>query len=312
MGKRETFYEGVDNSENVDLDVSNTDLPTDSQNIEIDSSIPMIQSSDNSILPTPSISLKSADPTPISIVVSKNDETTLSPSVPQNVSVLPQSVSTLPPIDISKIATTPYSTYVTEPPQEIPEEQTPLDTSPELDYGMTPTPLTEYTTTEVPQVTEEPEVTLAPQETTTPFSQDMPVSQDTTSPFPQDTTTLTPYQGTTTVTPASLTTTFAPAFPTEPPYYSPDSTDTGYKAFDPLSFDIDNYEYIAKVNKSTQPDGLSDNPMDPNWGGVMYTQKVLSSGKYDENIITKPVLFQPKGIFIDGIPSPFDKPKDIL
>jgi hypothetical protein len=309
MGKRETFYEGADedvvDNENEDLDVSNVDLDVsnaevdDSQNAEVENSVPVIQLSSDNSLPTPAISEIPVEPTPISIIISKND------------------VTTLAPIDISKImTTTPYSTYVTEPPQEEEEEEEEEEVpeEPELEYGMTTTPYAVYTTTAVPEepeVTEEKEeeVTLAPEETTTPLP------EETTTPFPEETTTLAPYQGSSAMTPLPLTTSSTPAgvpFPKETPYYNPGSTDTGYKAFDPLSFDIDNYEYIAKVNKSTQPDGLSDNPMDPNWGGVMYTQKILNTGKYDENIITKPLLFQPKGIFIDGIPSPFDKPKDIL
>jgi hypothetical protein len=88
--------------------------------------------------------------------------------------------------------------------------------------------------------------------------------------------------------------------------------DSKYSAFDPLNQDIDHYEYIAKEFVSSQPDGLSDNPMDPNWGGVMYTQNVIKSGKYAENNVNKPLLFQPKGIYIDNIPSVFGKPQDIL
>jgi len=87
--------------------------------------------------------------------------------------------------------------------------------------------------------------------------------------------------------------------------------ESGYAAFDPLNEDISNYEYIGKEYASSQPDGLSDNPMDPNWGGVMYTQNMIKSGKYIDNNINKPLLFQPKGIFIDNIPSAFGKPKDI-
>ena len=87
--------------------------------------------------------------------------------------------------------------------------------------------------------------------------------------------------------------------------------DSPYAPFDPLNEDINNYEYVAKEFVSSQPDGLSDNPMDPNWGGVMYTQNVIKSGKYDENNIKKPMLFQPKGAFIDSVPSGFEKPKDI-
>jgi hypothetical protein len=85
-----------------------------------------------------------------------------------------------------------------------------------------------------------------------------------------------------------------------------------YAPFDPLNQDINHYEYVAKEFASSQPQGLSDNPMDSNWGGVMYTQNAIKSGKYDENNITKPLLFQPKGIFVDSVPSGFAKPQDVL
>ena len=87
---------------------------------------------------------------------------------------------------------------------------------------------------------------------------------------------------------------------------------SGYAAYDPLTEDINHYEYVAKEFASSQPNGLSDNPMDPNWGGVMYTQNVIKSGKYNDNNITKPLLFQPKGVFLDSVPSRFGKPQDII
>jgi hypothetical protein len=85
-----------------------------------------------------------------------------------------------------------------------------------------------------------------------------------------------------------------------------------YGPFDPLNQDINHYEYVAKEFVSSQPTGLSDNPMDPNWGGVKYTQDVIKSGKYNDNNITRPLLFQPKGIYIDAVPSAFGKPQDVL
>jgi hypothetical protein len=85
-----------------------------------------------------------------------------------------------------------------------------------------------------------------------------------------------------------------------------------YAPFDPLNEDINHYEYVAKEFASSQPSGLSDNPMDPNWGGVKFTQDVIKSGKYNDNNITKPLLFQPKGLYIDAVPSAFGKPQDKL
>ena len=66
-----------------------------------------------------------------------------------------------------------------------------------------------------------------------------------------------------------------------------------YAGFDPSSFTIGMYTKLDEIHDSTAraPDGqsLSDNPMDPNWGGVLYTQGKVDSGKYDENNITKPI-----------------------
>lgn len=97
---------------------------------------------------------------------------------------------------------------------------------------------------------------------------------------------------------------------TFPPVQITDNS--SYSDYDPLtSGDISKYEYVSKTDVSTQPDGLSDNPMDPNWGGVVYTQKMLDEGKYKDNIVTKPLLFQPKGLYLPAVPSVVSQPKDI-
>jgi hypothetical protein len=41
--------------------------------------------------------------------------------------------------------------------------------------------------------------------------------------------------------------------------------------------------------------------MDPNWGGVLYTQGKVTSGKYDENQVFRPRLLTPKTSFIPGL-----------
>ena len=51
--------------------------------------------------------------------------------------------------------------------------------------------------------------------------------------------------------------------------------------------------------------------MDPNWGGVEYTQQMIDTGKYEENNITKPMLFQPKTAFMP-IDNKGPLPKDII
>jgi len=78
-----------------------------------------------------------------------------------------------------------------------------------------------------------------------------------------------------------------------------------YAGFDPQGLTIGVYTKLDEIHDSTSkaPDGqsLSDNPMDPNWGGVLYTQGKVDSGKYDENNITKPVYSNVKNTaFIPG------------
>lgn len=64
-----------------------------------------------------------------------------------------------------------------------------------------------------------------------------------------------------------------------------------YAGFDPLGLSIGVFTTLDQVHASTENHGgLSDNPMDPNWGGVLYTQKQIQSGKYDERMVYKPNL----------------------
>jgi hypothetical protein len=62
-----------------------------------------------------------------------------------------------------------------------------------------------------------------------------------------------------------------------------------YAGFDPYGQNIGTYTNIDQVHDSTSMQPLSDNPMDPNWGGVLYTRNQVISGKYDDNQVTKPV-----------------------
>jgi hypothetical protein len=40
--------------------------------------------------------------------------------------------------------------------------------------------------------------------------------------------------------------------------------------------------------------GMSDNPMDTNWGGVQYSAQTLASGKYDGDMVTRPLYYNMK------------------
>jgi hypothetical protein len=91
-----------------------------------------------------------------------------------------------------------------------------------------------------------------------------------------------------------------------------------YAGFDSHGLSIGVFTKLDEIHNSTQnQDGqsLSDNPMDPNWGGVLYTQQKIVSGKYDDNNITKPHYNTPHNtIFIPGLfghtPPPNEFPSD--
>lgn len=67
-----------------------------------------------------------------------------------------------------------------------------------------------------------------------------------------------------------------------------------YAGFDPYNQYTGVYTDLDQIRDSTINQnpalGLSDNPMDPNWGGVMFTRRQVNSGKYDDNIVTKPIF----------------------
>ena len=71
-----------------------------------------------------------------------------------------------------------------------------------------------------------------------------------------------------------------------------------YAGFDPYGLYVGRVSTIDEIGASTEKDKVSDNPMDPNWGGVLYTQKSVDSGKYDENAVSRVVYPTPKTTFI--------------
>jgi len=63
-----------------------------------------------------------------------------------------------------------------------------------------------------------------------------------------------------------------------------------YPGFDPDGQDVGRYTTLDKIHDSTKMEGtFSDNPMDPNWGGVLYTRQQVMSGKYNDNQVIKPI-----------------------
>jgi hypothetical protein len=89
--------------------------------------------------------------------------------------------------------------------------------------------------------------------------------------------------------------------------------ENNYAGFDPQGQYIGVYTNLDQIHNSTKQNKISDNPMDPNWAGVTYTQQMIDSGKYADNNITRPVLgAPPNASFYPGLPAPTKGPVDIL
>ena len=58
-----------------------------------------------------------------------------------------------------------------------------------------------------------------------------------------------------------------------------------YAGFDPTSQYVGVFTNLDKIHQSTEFSELSDNPMDSNWGGVLYTKEAVESGKYDDRLV---------------------------
>ena len=84
-----------------------------------------------------------------------------------------------------------------------------------------------------------------------------------------------------------------------------------YSGFDPTSQYVGVYTNIDVIHDTTKAVPMSDNPMDPNWGGVDVTNEAVESGKYSENSVIKPMLFQPKMAFLPVLNKDLGQPKDI-
>ena len=62
----------------------------------------------------------------------------------------------------------------------------------------------------------------------------------------------------------------------------------GFYGIDPTNQYVGKYTILDEIHNSTKTqnsDGLSDNPMDPNWGGAVFTHKQIVSGKYSGDVV---------------------------
>lgn len=81
-----------------------------------------------------------------------------------------------------------------------------------------------------------------------------------------------------------------------------------YAGFDPYGLYVGRKTDLDTLAETPETEQVSDNPMDPNWGGVMYTQQLVDAGKFKDNVVSRPNLYTPKTQFIpmlnNGLPQP--------
>jgi hypothetical protein len=78
----------------------------------------------------------------------------------------------------------------------------------------------------------------------------------------------------------------------------------GTYGFDPSSQYTGRYTILDQIHDSTKtqnPDGISDNAMDSNWGGAVFTADKIKTGKYSENAVAPPTV--PSNLKFDAYPN---------
>lgn len=68
----------------------------------------------------------------------------------------------------------------------------------------------------------------------------------------------------------------------------------GYTPFDPYGQNIGDFTRLDNIHRIGEKTYMSDNAMDPNWGGADYSKDRVNSGIYDGNSVVRPVLITPK------------------
>lgn len=63
-----------------------------------------------------------------------------------------------------------------------------------------------------------------------------------------------------------------------------------YAGFDPMGFNVGKYTELDQIHNSTANAAVSDNPMDENWGGTLFSNKAVDSGKYADREVGKPTM----------------------
>jgi len=248
--------------------IDNTKL-TNSENISTERAMNLPLSGNNvTVFDKPSLS-------PPSATLKYTDSVSAQQNLPMALSTLPNQVPIVqPPVVIQAPVT------VQTPPSALPSNTVSFGTLPSNTLPSSAIPSTTLPSNTVPSGTLPP-MTTPP--TTPIFS--------TTIQTPYFNGSLGPYNGTPVdqisgaMTPPSSVTPFVDSSRDDGPY-----NQGGYPGFDPYGQFVGKYTNIDQTHDSTKIQApLSDNPMDPNWGGVLYTRQQVMSGKYAENTVSKPI-----------------------
>jgi len=78
-----------------------------------------------------------------------------------------------------------------------------------------------------------------------------------------------------------------------------------YSGYDATSQNVGRITELDLIHASTEKVPVSDNAMDTNWGGIRYSQAVIASGKYDDNVVSRINYPTPKGGMFLPIPNPY-------
>jgi len=83
-----------------------------------------------------------------------------------------------------------------------------------------------------------------------------------------------------------------------------------HMSFDPYGQYIGRYTQLDAIHDATlKGSPISDNPMDSNWGGVLFTKSAVDSGKYKENEVAPPTSIGPWSLPSDNIRTSSDSDK---
>jgi hypothetical protein len=86
-----------------------------------------------------------------------------------------------------------------------------------------------------------------------------------------------------------------------------------YPGFDAYGIGVGKYTDLDKLHDSTSSTTMSDNPMDPNWGGTQYTKDAVDSGKYIENNVYPVNFSMPGGVqFYPGLHKTYPDPPNFV